>query len=195
MKTLSFKAPQLAALAIALSCGFATSTMAMTSAEHKAQEKRIEADYKTNKDKCQSLSGNAKDIYASEAKGMEKIAKADMASQYKPSPKADAKLRETRADAVYDTAKEKCDDLAGNAKDVCVKDAKAAHVAALGEAKVRQTSATTSGDKTSKVAEVRKDVTADTRQAEYDAAKERCDALAGNAKDTCVADAQAKYGM
>ena len=31
-----------------------------------------------------------------------------------------------KADAEYDVAKERCDDLAGNAKDVCQKDAKAA---------------------------------------------------------------------
>ncbi len=50
-------------------------------------------------------------------------------------------------------------------------------------------------DQNAKVADVRKDVNADTRKAEYNAAKERCDALAGNAKDVCVADAKAKYGM
>lgn len=193
MKTLHNN--KLAALALVLSCGFATSAMALTPAEHKAQDQRIEADYKMNKDKCKALSGNAKDICQSEAKGMEKIAKAELAAQYKPSPKADMKLREARADAAYDTAKEKCDDLAGNPKDVCVKDAKAAHVAALGEAKVRETGATTSVDKNAKVAEARKDANADTRKAEYNAAKERCDALAGNAKDACTADVKAKYGM
>lgn len=31
--------------------------------------------------------------------------------------------------------------------------------------------------------------------AEYKAAKERCDALSGNAKDTCVTDAKRKYGQ
>jgi hypothetical protein len=36
---------------------------------------------------------------------------------------------------MYDVAKEKCDDLSGNAKDVCVKDAKAAQAKAKAEAK------------------------------------------------------------
>ena len=31
-----------------------------------------------------------------------------------------------KADATYEVAKERCDDLSGNAKDVCKKDAKAA---------------------------------------------------------------------
>ncbi|MDB5849643.1 MAG: hypothetical protein JWP29_3395, partial [Rhodoferax sp.] len=118
---------KLSMLAIAMSLGYATSAMALTSAEHTAQNDRIEADYKMNKDKCGSLSGNAKDICASEAKGTEKVAKAELEAQYKPSAKNTAKVNEAKADAAYDTAKEKCDDLAGNAKDVCVKDAKAAH--------------------------------------------------------------------
>ncbi len=112
------------AIAIAMACGFGSSAFAMTSAEHKMQEQHIAADYKVNKDKCNSLNGNAKDICTSEAKGMEKVAKAELAAQYKPSAKADAKVRQARADAIYHTAKEKCDDLAGNPKDVCIKDAK-----------------------------------------------------------------------
>ena len=38
-----------------------------------------------------------------------------------------------KAEAEYEVAKERCDDLAGNAKDVCVKDAKAAHERAVFE--------------------------------------------------------------
>ena len=44
-----------------------------------------------------------------------------------------------KADAEYDVAKEKCDDLAGNAKDVCVKDAKAAREKAKTSAKSMKT--------------------------------------------------------
>ena len=129
--THTFKNTKLLALAIAMSCGFASSAMALTSAEHKMQKERIEADYKMNRDKCKSLSSNAKDICMSEVKGAEKVAKAELEAQHKPGVKNDIKVREAKADSVYGTAKEKCDDLAGNAKDVCVKDAKAAHVAAL----------------------------------------------------------------
>ena len=80
-------------------------------------------------------------------------------------------------------AKEKCDDLKGNAKDVCVKDAKAAHTRAKVDAKANQ-----------KVTEVRKDATEDKRDANYALAKERCDALAGDAKTKCVNDAKARFG-
>jgi len=192
---MNIKTTKLTMLALAMSFGCATSAMALTSAEYKAQKTSIEADYKVNRDKCGSLSANAKDICVSEAKGTEKVAKAELEAQYKPGAKSDAKLREAKADAAYDTAKEKCDDLAGNTKDVCVKDAKAAHTSALGSAKVSEANTKASNDKTAKIAEARQDATADTRKAEYAAAKERCDALAGNAKDSCVTDAKTKYGM
>ena len=124
-------------LAVAASCAFGgVSAMAQSKDEFKAEKDRIEADYKVAKEKCDALKANAKDICVSEAKGHEKVAKAELDAKQKPSPKADAKVREAKADAAYDLAKEKCDDMAGNAKDVCMKDAKAAHSSAKAEAKV-----------------------------------------------------------
>ena len=87
---------------------------------------------RADKAACDALSGNAKDVCVEEAKGKEKVAKAEAEAAYKNTPKAREKARVARADAAYEVAKEKCDDLAGNAKDVCVKEAKAAHVKAQG---------------------------------------------------------------
>jgi hypothetical protein len=41
---------------------------------------------------------------------------------------------------------------------------------------------------------VRKDAAADKRDADYAVAKEKCDALAGAAKDACVGSAKANFG-
>lgn len=43
--------------------------------------------------------------------------------------------------------------------------------------------------------EAKKDASAEKREADYKAAKERCDALTGAPKDTCQNDAKAKFGM
>jgi chromosome segregation ATPase len=91
----------------------------------KAEKKRIEAQYKVEKAKCDSLSGNAKDVCEAEAKAKERIAKADLEVNAKDTPKARYDAQVTRAEAEYDVAKEKCDDLSGNQKDVCGKEAKA----------------------------------------------------------------------
>ena len=86
--------------------------------------KDADAQYKVAKQTCSSLSGNAKDICLAEAKGKNSVAKADAEAAYKNTAKARENARVVHAQAIYDVAKEKCDDLAGNPKDVCVKEAK-----------------------------------------------------------------------
>jgi hypothetical protein len=182
-------------LTLAMSCTFAGSAMAMTKTEYKTQKDTISGQYKVAKDKCGSLKANAKDICMSEAKGADKVAKADLEAMYEPSARHTKKAAMVKADAMYDTAKEKCDDLSGNAKDVCVKDAKVTYTKAKDDAKIAKVSTDTSTSKSEKMADVKKDASADERQAMYKAAAERCDALAGAPKDTCVNDAKVKYGM
>lgn len=182
-------------LTVAMSVTFAGNAMALTQKEYKAQKDQISADYKVNSGHCGLLKANAKDICVSEAKGVEKVAKAELEAQYKPSAKNTEKVSLAKADAAYDTAKEKCDDLSGNAKDVCVKDAKAAQVKAKEDAKVTNAAVDTSKKKAETMSEVKKEASAETREADYKAAKERCDSLAGAAKDTCLNDAKMKYGI
>ena len=176
----------------------ATSAMALTEPEYKMAKDKISADYKAAKTNCDALKDNAKDICVKEAKGAENVAKAELDAQHKPSDKATNKARMARADADYDVAKEKCDDLKGNAKDVCVKDAKAAHTTAKENAKVAKAAAKpadSAAEKGAQVAEARKDASAEKNEANYKAAKERCDAMSGDAKSKCVDDAKRMYGQ
>lgn len=176
----------------------ATSAFALTQPEYKAAKDAISAEYKVSREKCNALTGNAKDICIEEAKGHKNVARAELEAKYKPSPKADYKARVARADADYAVAKEKCDDLSGNAKDVCVKDAKAAHVTAKENAKVAETKATpaeTPAAKGAAVSEARKDAAQEKNEANYKAAKERCDSMQGDAKSKCVDDAKRMYGQ
>ena len=66
--------------------------------------KSAEAQYKQDKAACDSLSGNAKDICVEEAKGREKVAKADAEAAYLNTPKAREAARDARADASFDVA-------------------------------------------------------------------------------------------
>jgi hypothetical protein len=59
-----------------------------------------------------------------DAKGKEKVAKAELEARYKPSRKADYGVSVTKAEAEYAVAKEKCDSMSGDAKDRCLNDAK-----------------------------------------------------------------------
>lgn len=155
----------------------------MAKADYTLGKTRISADYKADKAACGSLAGNAKDICVEEAKGKEKVARAELEYGYTGKPADQTKVLVAKAKATYEVAKEKCDDLAGNAKSVCVKEAKAAETKALADAKLGK-----------QVGEAKKDAAEDKRDADYKVATEKCNALAGDAKASCVASAKASFG-
>lgn len=129
-------------LAIAACCGFAgTAAAAMSKEEYKAQKDRVEADYKAARQKCETMKANAKEICMVEARGNRKVAKAELQAQHEPSPRHEAKVKSEKAEAAYDLAKQKCDDLSATAKDTCKKDAQAMFVNARGEPKAASTPA------------------------------------------------------
>ena len=143
-----------------------------------------------------SLSGNAKDICMRGSQGQgEGRQGRSQGGATKARPRR-ARPRASRAPTpTYEVAKEKCDDLAGNAKDVCVKEAKAAHTKAKADAKVDRVAADTQHELPCRRPPRRRtDAAEDKRDADYKVAVEKCDALAGDAKDTCVRDAKAKFG-
>ncbi len=95
--------------------------------------------------------------------------------------KDERKAAVQNAETSYKSAKAACAALAGNAKDVCVAEAKVAKTYAVAKA---------DGDfkNTPKaIYDGRKDVAS----AEYDLAKTKCAAKAGNEKDVCVKEAKA----
>ena len=96
----------LIAIAAASLCAFSFSASAMTKEEHSAAKSQIDATYKTDKAACDAMTKNAKDICMAEAKGKDKVAKAELDAQYKPSASHDKKIRDAKADAAYDVAKE-----------------------------------------------------------------------------------------
>jgi hypothetical protein len=151
--------------------------------QYKAEKDRISAEYKADKQNCGTMSGNAKDICKAEASGKKNVAEADDEANYKPTSKNRMKAQTARADAAYDVQKEKCDDLAGNDKSVCRKDAKAAYVHAKADAKAGK-----------EIRDARKDAASDKRDADYAAVKQRCDSLAGDAKSQCQSNAKAQFG-
>lgn len=100
-------------------------TMDPAVAELKAGRDKIAADYKADKAACDAMKDNAKDVCVEEAKGKEKIAKAELDQKMKPSDGNARKVAEAKVEAAYSIAKEKCDDQKGEAKSTCVKQAKA----------------------------------------------------------------------
>lgn len=140
-------------------------------------------EYKAARDRCNGIAGNPKDVCIAEAKAARVRAEADATAHYRNTLRAYTKARIDIANADFALDRTRCAALAGNERDVCVERAKASRTAALADARA---------DK--KVIEARSDAREDKRIAEYKVAAEKCDALAGTAKDQCVAAAKSQFG-
>ena len=180
-KLYTLKASLLVAGLLALP--LAQAATSMSKADYKDAKSRISADYKTDKAGCGALTANAKDICIQEAKAKEKVARAELEYGYTGKVGDRNKVAEVKAKSAYAVAKERCDDQAGNAKDVCVKEAKAIEVKALADAKLAKDTG-----------EARTDAAADKNNADYKVAIEKCDALSGDAKTSCVNAAKTRFG-
>jgi hypothetical protein len=88
-----------------------------------------------------------------------------------------------RIEAEYKAARERCDPMQANAKDVCQKEAKAKEHVAKAELDAKN-DPTPANQRKVKEAKA---------EGEYDVAKERCDDKKGNDKDVCQKDAKAAY--
>ena len=144
---------------------------------------------------CKAVTGNAKDICIEEAKGHEKVAKAELEANYSPSSKHRYDVRMAKANAAYAVAKDKCDDFSGNAKEVCREEAKSAYVTAKADAKVAEKTSDANATARETTTEARKDAATEKLDAAYAVAKEKCEALADEAKVKCIKDAKARYGQ
>lgn len=183
-------------LALAVGLAFSAGTMAQSLAkdDYKAGKNQIESQYKADKTACNSFSGNAKDVCVAEAKGREKVAKADLEASYKPSINSRYKARVVAAEAAYSIAKERCDDLGGTAKDVCVKEAKAAQTTTTAEAKAQMKVSDANAEAREKAMDARQDASATANDAQYGVAREKCDAYAHEAKAHCLEQARKNFG-
>ncbi len=173
-------APRLLALALAVLAGTASANL--TKPVYSQAKDEVKAMFKAERDKCDSMSGNAKDVCQERAKGQEKVALANLEYQYTGKEKDRNDYLEARYEATYKVAKEMCDDKSGNAKDVCVAEAKAQHDKAKAELKANKA-----------IVKAESNAAEAKLEADYKVAKERCDSLSGDAKDSCQASAKARY--
>ena len=188
----------IAVIVMALGLGIAGAAYAandrMSREAYKAEKDRIDAEYKTAKEACNKFSGNVEDVCKAQAKANQHVAEAELDAKNKGTAKARYDARVARAEAQYSVAKEKCDDLSGNPKDVCMKEAKAAETKAKADAKADRQVSDARKDTAERTADARRNAAESKRDADYRVAIERCDALSGDAKTACVADAKSRFG-
>jgi hypothetical protein len=141
------------------------------------------ANYKSARARCDAVTGNPRDLCVAEAKAARVRAEEEAAASYQNTLKAYTRARMRIASADYERDKTRCAALTGNARDVCVEQAKATLVAAQADAKADR-----------KTIEARDEARDDKLTAAYRVALEKCDAFAGAAKDQCVGAAKTAYG-
>lgn len=156
----------------------------LSRAEFQAGKDRISAAYKVDKAACKPLTGNAQDVCEEEAEAKEKVARAELEFNHSGLAKDQTHVWEVKAKTAYEVAREKCDDRAGNAKDVCVQEAKAVRDKAMADARLSK-----------EIRQSRQEAGDDKAHADYEVAVEKCDALSGSSKAACVASAKAKHGQ
>jgi len=188
MSRLSSPSPLRAAAATALTAvlavaGAVAQAANFSKSSYDSAKGDIKATYKAERENCGALSGNAKDICIEQAKGREAVALAQLEYNYSGKAADEQKLYAARAEARFELAKQRCDDLGGDAKDVCLRQARTEHDKARADIKLAQkvTSAIDEADRAR-------------MKADYQLAVEKCGQLAGDAKDSCLASAKARYG-
>lgn len=195
----------LVTLAVSLLIGGNVLAASLSKADYKIGRDKIAFDYKSAQIGCDALSGNANDICVADAKGKKSVSLAELELSYKPTVKNEAEVRMAKADANYAVAIQRCDDLAGNPKDVCVKEAKAAKVSGNADAKAHlknQQAVTTANEKTAdanikanaQMTTAQQEAATDKKDARYSVAKEKCDTFAGAVKDNCLAQIKTSFG-
>ncbi len=162
-----------AALAI---CGTALHAAAaenpdQTKAEYNAAKARAKADYNASSQRCKDFSGNDRDVCMKKAKANLTKAKADAKAAFEGTGEAKLEAREAISKAEFAVAKERCDSLAGDAKDVCIAEAKAVNAKEEATLQAR----------------------AKEMKADHTVAKERCKTLSGEARRTCLKDANKNF--
>ena len=131
----------LIALAVVLGVcagGVYSAETVMNKDAYKAGQQRIEAQAKAQVSACGRFKGNAKDVCQAQAKGWEKVAKADLEARHTPGPEAEKMAKFARAEADYGVAKQRCEIHKDRARDTCVAQAKHDREAAVRLAKVEK---------------------------------------------------------
>jgi hypothetical protein len=200
--------PGITAIAAAIALGFTAGAMAasVSKDEYQAGKAGIATEYKSASAACDSFSANAKDVCMAEARGKEKVAKAELDAAYRPNNKARYNVSVARAEADYSVAMQKCDDKAGNDKDVCIKEAKAAQVAAKADATalLKTSNATRAANEKAAAARAkaseqntaaRQAAATEKRNAEYAVAREKCEMFADDARAACITEAKVRFGQ
>ncbi len=184
---------RIACLAAALACmAAAHAESPMTRDEAKAQLVRIEEHYDQSQARCKRVQGHARALCNEDARGERDIEVAQLQFQVEPTADNDEKLRLAKAEARYAKALIECKEMDGQSRDVCRQDAKSVYEDAKADAKLQKEVAAVTL-RSEDMVRVRTAESERIAQAQFNAARERCEALPPEGRLNCMEDVRKRF--
>ena len=170
---------------VAALTAYAAQAQAQTQSQvaYKAGKERISAQFKADRSVCARLVGNAREVCLEEAKARKKRTQAELEFGSSGIPAVEYRVSQAIAEADYAVARQRCMAQAGNARHVCIQQAKAIETHAMVDAR-----------STRKIIEIRQVVKQKKGDALYAVAAKKCDALAAEGRRLCIAAARVQFG-
>jgi hypothetical protein len=182
-------------LATALACaGLAHAAPLLSKDEMKATLVRIEEQYDHAQARCKRVQGQARALCNEQARGERDIQVAELDFRNEPTADNDQKVRLAKAEATYSKALVECKEMDGQARDVCRSEAKRSYADAKSEAKLQRQVAeqTLRSENTVRERTAESDRVA---QAQYAAARQRCEALPPEGRLNCFEDVKKRFSQ
>ena len=107
----------------------------MSRADYDQARRMIEAEARTAIAQCRPLEGRDKDVCKAQARGEERVGKAELDARYRGTVAAESDARLARAKAQYEVARAGCADRSGEERGACLKAARAEKARALADAR------------------------------------------------------------
>jgi hypothetical protein len=181
-------------LAAALACVAAHAAPLLGKEELKAQLVRAKEQYDNSQARCKRVEGPARALCNDRARGERDIQVAQLQFQAEPTADNDQKVRLAKADAAYSRSLLQCKEMDGDARAICRQDAKT----------VFEDAKTDAGLQREVVAQqLRSEGTVRERgaeeervaQAQFNAARQRCEALPPEGRLPCMEDAKKRLAL
>lgn len=171
----------IAALALVCSTGLANAATLSKGAHGRAKDE-IKTMAAAERETCNTMTGNARDVCVVRAKSKEKVALAHLEFQQTGADKDRKDYLASRIDARYQIESQSCEAKAGKDKDLC-------------QTEVAATRDKSTADMKADLAIIGalEDAQETKWKADFKVAQERCEKLSGTPKDTCVTWAKVRY--
>lgn len=170
----------------------------MSPTDFQRERELVGDEYESSRRACDALSGNAADICIAEAIGAKNLANAKLDARYRPGSENSDRVRVAKEDELYGVANERCDELFGNTRDICLKAATAAKNSTQDIDK-ENLLRSGSGDRyrnaprDPSIVDRRHRVT-ERMDDEYAVELAKCEARAEHDKASCVTDVKVRFG-